>query len=220
MNTIDCGLSGFALHNFERVAQKLFALKTKYKIIEVQIWDLSNGFDRTSFGDGTDLKDANDILEFDFTKMKRLALIFQMRLDSAKTNITIQLCRWSRGCVLEGQVYLGDLVTERNGAVRRLEFLAEFVTEIAKASDAVLLSLVDEDCDDMLLDALPVKKPWLFAVLQAKAFPTVFAMTRTKSDIAVFWLQSPQSFLDDELPDEQRERELRSGLAAGIELLL
>ncbi|KYG10692.1 hypothetical protein BE21_10505 [Sorangium cellulosum] len=121
---------------------------------------------------------------------------------------------------MDGMVYLEDLIEEENSAARRLEQLAAFVAEVAMHTGAILISLVDEDLNDVVLPGMPVKVPRLFSAFRTTAFPELALNSALEGEVAVSWLQPPEAFLNGKPLVNETEREVIAGLAAGLEPFL
>ncbi|XYH99957.1 hypothetical protein ACMHYB_09430 [Sorangium sp. So ce1128] len=212
----DCALSGFCPNDFELAVARLLGLKVKYNIVEVQAWDSAGRFDRTQFREGTDLRDADGVLEFDYSQMKRIAAVFRREFVNVSTNVVVELRRWRSGCIVDGMVYIEGLIEEETCAARRLEQLAAFVAEVATYTGAILISLVDEDSNNVVLPGVPVKVPRLFSAFRAIAFPELALKSALEGEVAVSWLQSPEAFLSGKPLVIEIEREVIAGLAAGL----
>ncbi|AKT36067.1 hypothetical protein [Chondromyces crocatus] len=216
----DGALSGFCRDDFASVGARLLGMRGTCSMVEILTWDHAGGFDRRKLREHTERREAEALPTFDFAQVQRFAVVFRHHLVNVRTNVVVELRRWRGGCAVDGMVYLDGLLAETTGAARRLTELAAVITDIAATLHAVLLNLVDEDVGEVLSRTVPVTEPLLFFVFQPAAFPALAPKSAPGAELAVCWVQSPESFIDDEPPEPEHKRQVVAKLAEGLEFLL
>lgn len=216
LRSYDLALSGYSPSPFPIVATKLLGLRHKWVIKEVLTWDFEGRFYETKFHAGTDLRDADSILEYDFMQIKRLVAVFGLRLVNIDTNVQVEIRHHGTDCLIDGMVYLASLLADRPNIEARLKALADFVVDVAIGIDAIVVSLVDEDNPSIIRCTVPLKEPLLFSVFKETEFPLLTENAGRRQEMGVVWIQAAEAFVNGVATDDERKRDIVARLADGL----
>lgn len=191
--TDDYGLSGFSLDQFELVASRLLALSTRLFITDLHTWGQGQQYYHAKFNEGTDLRDAMSVLEFDMESASRLSCLIRVQVDGEHTNLTITVARRPGLTIVGGQLYLAQL-TKLSSPRACLDGLIQELARVSMDLNTPLLGVGLEDSSPVI-DGTEIRRPEVVAIFDPEWLPSLAPFSLRSEGRSIMWFVEPGAFL-------------------------
>lgn len=169
----------------------------EHVVSELLMWDLDGELHRSVFHEGSGLRDALGVLEFDWQHLAHICCV--ATLVAGGTSLVCRLSeeRFGTRTAINGALYLGEFLSTTPGPVpsKRLRDLSLLAADMAVGIGASYLGLASEDDRAAALDkTVLLQSPCVFLATVDGKMPSMgLRGAHVTGQVTVEWLQDPDS---------------------------
>jgi hypothetical protein len=225
LKTGDYCLSGFCQEDFGVTAKCLMRFCSQFQTKELLIWDTNLGVNRTSFAAGTNILDTEGVLTFNYQAAHRMSCVVSSFITDVQTNVIVTIERNDNNSWIEGLLYLDQILSQCHCQRTAIFELGLLVLKLSQALNAVVLNVADEDDEALSISKThPILLPsllgaydqkWLTELSPQLVRAGAFVEDSQEGQLLV-WVQHPDDFLSDKVPNPEIFRILQQYLLAAL----
>lgn len=202
-------LSGSSPHPFQVTARRMLELDPVARVAELLLWDHAGEAEHTAFVEGSQASDISAISELDTDQVNKFHCVLAPCIAGIMTTIHIWACRDSDETIIDGQVFVHELLEHTRSPEDALRGMAELLARMAGHLDTTLLHVADEDDDALLVPNSPIRLPSICGVYQRQTIEPIADPLRERGaiieavpdpDLLVVWMAPIEALLQDASP--------------------
>lgn len=185
-------LSGICRASLEDCAPRLLEYCKNYRVSKLEVWDLTDHVDVTTFSEGSGLEDALGILEFKFHDVKRIACTMTFYFLGTAVRCLLTEERWRSSTIVYGAIFLEEFLSREDVAKPGLRSVAHETCMMVSKLGASFIGLANEDdLDAVLLPGTGLRAPHIFLAVARGCISVPSAVRSEIHDgVRLEWLQS------------------------------
>jgi hypothetical protein len=200
-------LSGWCPHPFEITIQRMLELDAVAQIVELLLWEHDGQVSRTSLARGSRAVERRTGI--DPEKLHRFHCVLEPCIAGVSTTIHVWACRHGDATLIEGQVFVQELIEHAASPEQSLRSLADLLARVAGHLGARFLHVADEDDDSLLVPDHDIRLPSVYGIYQRQAIEGIAQPLRESGaiveeaphpDFVVVWVAPIESLLHDGSP--------------------
>jgi hypothetical protein len=202
-------LSGSSPHPFQVTARRMLELDPVARVAELLLWDHAGEVERTAFVEGSQAGDMDGIGDIDPQQVHKFHCVLAPCIAGVMTTIHVWACRDNDETIIDGQVFVHELLEHTRSPEDALRGLAELLARMAEHLDTTILHIADEDDDALLVPDSHIRLPSICGVYQRQTIEPIVEPLRERGaiieaapdpDLLVVWVAPIESLLQDASP--------------------
>jgi hypothetical protein len=202
-------LSGSCPHPFEVTIRRMLQLDSVAQIVELLLWDQGGQVNRTTLARGSHATDMERLTGIDHEQLHKFHCVLEPCIAGVTTTIHVWACRDEDETLIEGQVFVQELLEHAASPEQSLIGLADLLARMAEHLHARFLHVADEDDDSLLVPDSTIRLPSLCGIYQRQAISAIIAPLRESGavvedaphpDFLAVWVAPIESLMQDASP--------------------